>query len=150
MTHAGETLYLTISGAVVGPYDVCPGATRFWAGVASRQVLIRRCEDCRRYSHPRQDACENCFSARLSWVEVSGQGSIYSFSTVHRAPRQRPTPYCVGLVRLVEGVYLFGGIEPVDRAAIGAAVTPVFAVNGTQTLLNFRVVDQGERFEQGR
>jgi hypothetical protein len=38
---------------------------------------------------------------------------------------------------------LFGGIEPVERAAIGAAVTPVFLVNGSQTLLNFRVVEQG-------
>ncbi len=143
MTHAGESLYLTISGAVVGPYDVCPGATKFWAGVASRQVLIRRCEDCGRHSHPRQDACENCFSAKLTWVEVSGRGRIYSFSTVHRAPRERPTPYCVGLVRLVEGVHLFGGIEPIDRAAIGAEVVPVFVVKDGQTLLNFGVVEQG-------
>jgi uncharacterized OB-fold protein len=142
MTAAGESLYLTISGAVVGPYDVCPGATVFWEGVAARKVLLRRCADCARYSHPRQDACENCFSANLTWSEVSGEGTIYSFSTVHRAPRQRPTPYCVGLIRLVEGVYLFGGIVPVELAAIGARVTPVFSVGDTQTLLDFRVIEQ--------
>ncbi len=141
MTRAGDSLYLTISGAVVGPYDVCPGAATFWAAVAERRVSIRHCADCGRYSHPRQDACENCFSARLDWRTVSGEGSIYSFSTVYRAPRERPTPYCVGLIRLVEGVYLFGGIEPVERAAIGAPVTPLFITTDTQTLLNFHVAD---------
>jgi hypothetical protein len=49
----------------------------------------------------------------------------------------------VGLVRLVEGVYIFGGIEPVERAAIGAAVKPEFVVDATKTLLNFRLVGQG-------
>jgi uncharacterized OB-fold protein len=143
MTRAGDSLNLTISGAVVGPYDVCPGATTFWAAVAERKVLLRHCTDCGRYSHPRQDACENCFSAHLRWEEVSGEGTIYSFSTVHRAPRERPTPYCVGLVRLVEGVYIFGGIEPAEQAAIGAAVKPEFVVDATKTLLNFRLVGQG-------
>jgi uncharacterized OB-fold protein len=141
MTRAGDGLYLTISGAVIGPYDQCPGATTFWAGIAQRRVSIRHCADCGRYSHPRQDACENCFGGSLEWREVSGEGTIYSFSTVHRAPRERPTPYCVGLIRLVEDVYLFGGIEPVDRAAIGAPVTPLFIVNAAQTLLNFYVTD---------
>jgi hypothetical protein len=42
---------------------------------------------------------------------------------------------------LVEGVYLFGGIEPVERAAIGAPVTPLFITTDTQTLLNFHVAD---------
>jgi uncharacterized OB-fold protein len=139
MTRAGDNLYLTISGAAIGPYDVCPGATTFWAGVAERRILIKKCADCGRFSHPRQDACENCFSAQLSWVPSSGEGSIYSFSTVYRAPRQRPTPYCVGLIRLDEGIYLFGGIDPVDRAAIDARVTPVFVTTNTQTLLNFHV-----------
>jgi uncharacterized OB-fold protein len=143
MTRAGESLNLTISGAVIGPYDVCPGATKFWAAIAARQVLLPRCEDCGRYSHPRQDACESCFGAHLRWEEVSGEGTIYSFSTVYRAPRARPTPYSVGLVRLVEGVYIFGGIEPAEDAAIGAAVTPEFVVDAKRTLLRFRLTGEG-------
>ncbi len=49
MSRGGESLYLTISGAVVGPYDVCPGAATFWAGVADHKVLIKRCADCGRF-----------------------------------------------------------------------------------------------------
>jgi uncharacterized OB-fold protein len=141
MTPLGERLFLTISGEVVGPYDVCPGASTFWAGVAEHKVLIHQCANCGRYSHPRQDACENCFGANLTWKSVSGEGTIYSFSTVYRAPRQRPTPYCVGLIRLVEDVYLFAGIEPVERVSIGAPVAPIFAEGSTRTLLNFQIAD---------
>jgi hypothetical protein len=46
------------------------------------------------------------------------------------------------LIRLEEGVYLFGGIEPVDRAKIGARVTPIFVGGATQTLLKFSVSEE--------
>jgi uncharacterized OB-fold protein len=137
----GDGLSLTIDGAIIGPFDVCPGAKIFWEGVAESRVLVRHCGDCGRFSHPRQDACENCFSANLSWQDVSGKGSIYSFSTIHRAPIARPTPYTVGIIRLDEGVHLFAGIEPPEIAAIGLRVKPVFAPGPKGVLLNFTVSD---------
>jgi uncharacterized protein len=135
----GAELDLNISGASVGPYDVCPGATIYWQGVRQRRVLLRHCADCQRYSHPRQESCEGCFGPNLSWVEVSGAGEVYTFSTVHRAPDDRPTPYTLGMVRLDEGVFLFAEIEPPDSVQIGMRVEPFFVGSADGTLLKFRV-----------
>jgi uncharacterized OB-fold protein len=70
---------------------------------------------------------------------VSGKGTIYTYSTIHRAPIARPTPYTVGIIRLDEGVHLFAGIEPPETAAIGRRVTPVFTPGPKGMLLNFVV-----------
>ncbi len=134
----GSRLDLTISGASVGPYDVTPGATIYWEGVANGLVKIRRCGDCGRHSHPRQESCEHCYSGSLEWVTVSGEGEIYTYSTVHRPPAGRlEQPYSLGFVRLDEGVFLFTEIVPWQDARIGARVTPRFVEESHGTLLKY-------------
>jgi uncharacterized OB-fold protein len=139
----GAGLDLTISGASVGPYDVTPGAKIYWDGVANGEVKIRRCHDCGLYSHPRQEACEHCYSGDLEWVTVSGEGEIYTFSTVHRPPAGRlDQPYSLGFVRLTEGVFLFTEIIPFEDARIGARVTPRFVDEPHGTLLKYALAEE--------
>jgi uncharacterized OB-fold protein len=143
LPQVGSTLDLTISGASVGPYDVTPGATVFWEGVAAGEVRIRRCEDCGLHSHPRQEACEHCYSDRLDWIVVGGEGEIYTYSTVYRPPAGRlEEPYSLGFVRLSEGVFLFTEIIPWQDARIGARVTPRFVEEPHGTLLKYALAPE--------
>lgn len=136
----GHMLDLTIDGASVGPYDVCPGAEIYWQGVAAGKILLRHCRDCGRFSHPRQEACENCFGAALDWREAAGGGEIYSFSTVWRAPQARPVPYTLGMIMLDERVCLFAEIEQSPEIAIGRRVAPYYVAEDRGVLVKFRVV----------
>jgi uncharacterized OB-fold protein len=134
---------MKIGGGSIGPYDVVTGARVYWEGIAEERILLRHCLDCGRHSHPRQEACENCFGPRLEWVESDGRGSIYSFSTVYRAPHERPVPYTLGLIMMPEQVCLFAEIEQTDTIAIGRAVTPFFVRTDRGTLLKFRLASTG-------
>lgn len=143
MENFGDTLHLRIGEGSIGPYDVISGAKVYWDAIARGEILLRKCRDCGRHSHPRQEACENCFSPALDWVQSTGNGTIYTFSTVYRAPRARPVPYTVGLIELPEQVYIFAEIEQRDGIAIGAAVTPFFVPVERGTLLKFRLTNMG-------
>ena len=133
----GGELAIEIGGLSLGPYDVTPGAAAFWEGAARHEVLIRRCRDCGLHSHPRQEACEHCFGGDLAWAVVSGEGEIYTFSTIHRSPApETQTPYTLGFVRLDEDVYLFAEILAPD-VRIGDRVSPVFVESPLGTLIKF-------------
>jgi uncharacterized OB-fold protein len=62
-------------------------------------------------------------------VPLSRVGTLYSFSTVHVAPKGFPTPYVIGYVDLPEDVRLFGQIEGATTGLeVGAAVEVVLGV----------------------
>jgi uncharacterized OB-fold protein len=136
-------LSLSIGAGSIGPYDIISGAKIYWDGVARGEILLRKCRDCGRYSHPRQEACENCFSPALDWEKSAGSGVIYTFSTIYRAPHARPVPYTVGMVELPERVFIFAEIAQSDAIAIGAAVSPIFVPTERGTLLKFQLTNEG-------
>ena len=142
MHNYGDTLDLRIGAGSIGPYDVISGAKVYWEGVARGEILLRHCQDCGRFSHPRQEACENCFSAALDWEKSAGSGTIYTFSTIYRAPHARPVPYTVGLIELPERVFIFAEVVQSDAIAIGAAVLPIFVPTERGTLLNFQLTSE--------
>lgn len=143
LPQVGAQLDLNISGASVGPYDVTPGATHFWEAVRRHELHLRRCADCGRYSHPRQEACEHCFGGNLTWEAVNGRGTVYTFSTIYRPPSADiPAPYTLGFVRLDEDVYLFTEILS-EKVEIGMRVAPVFVEEPHGTLVKFKIVSSG-------
>jgi 3-oxo-4,17-pregnadiene-20-carboxyl-CoA hydratase alpha subunit len=82
----------------------------FWEGVRRHELLIRRCVRCGARLHPRRVVCPSCGGEELVWTAAAGRGSVYSVSTVHRAPHpamQSALPYHIGIVRLEEDVFLF-------------------------------------------
>ncbi len=63
-----------------------------------------------------QPICTGCQGDHLEWVESSGRGRVYSFTTVHRPPRPEfDVPYVVAIVELDEGWHMLTnliGCEP--------------------------------------
>lgn len=85
----------------------------YWDGARRHQLMIQRCRDCRTYQHPPLAVCRSCQSFDLDFSEVSGRGTVYSWSVMHS--RGNPgfddrLPFAVVIIELEEqpGVRLVG------------------------------------------
>jgi len=71
-----------------------------------------KCARCGGVAFPPHPMCPSCGAERGQHVvELSGVGTLYTFSEIHIAPKGFATPYAVGYVDLPEGVRLFGQID---------------------------------------
>ncbi|HVL91004.1 MAG TPA: Zn-ribbon domain-containing OB-fold protein [Actinomycetota bacterium] len=76
----------------------------WWDATREERLLVQRCEGCGHAQLYPRSSCTACHGTELSWAEASGRGTVYSHTTVHRAPSDAFTaPYVVLLVRLEEG-----------------------------------------------
>jgi uncharacterized OB-fold protein len=78
-------------------------STAFWTGGRDGQLLIYRCNACRRFFHPPTPVCWRCRSMDVGPLPVSGRATVASY-TVNRQPWLPgfPPPYVVALVELAE------------------------------------------------
>jgi uncharacterized OB-fold protein len=82
----------------------------FFRGLLERRLLVNRCGDCGRLHQPPGPVCPACWSDDVSPTEVSGRGTVHSFS--------RP----VVVVDLDEGVRATATIVNCDEPRIGMPV----------------------------
>ena len=116
----------------------------FWDACREGRLTVQQCKDCQAYTFIPQPCCGECLSEKLEWVESSGRGTLYSFSTVYRP--QQPmfeVPYTVVIVELEEGYHMLSnllGVEPED-VTIGTKLQVAFEERSDEiTLPYFRVV----------
>jgi uncharacterized OB-fold protein len=106
----------------------------FWAGCADGVLRLRRCAACGRHHAPTRAACA-CGSVDLSWVDVSGRGTVFSYTIMHRAPDpafRAEVPYVIAIVEFEEGGRLMSnltGCAP-DAVHVGMPVKAVFETVG--------------------
>lgn len=78
----------------------------FWDGAKQGKLLVQRCAECQRYQFPPKASCETCSSTKQSFEEVSGRGTVFSFTETVSGARhpyfQSISPYLVGMVQLDE------------------------------------------------
>ena len=83
----------------------------WWEATAERRLTVQRCETCEHHQHYPRALCTACGSTELGFVDASGRGTVYSHTTVRRAPHEAfEPPYVVALVRLEEGPMLLTNI----------------------------------------
>ena len=136
----------TVTGRIVDnlrPLPVPDDLTRpFWDAAKQGRLAIQRCQQCGTYQHPPLHQCDNCESRDLRFEDVSGRGTIYTFTRLHavRLKAFQPAlPYAVVHVELAEQPWLLltanmAGTEPGD-IAIGAAVQVTFVDIGDGMVL---------------
>jgi|SRR5215472_5395786 len=85
----------------------------YWEQARQGRLVVQHCAACDRIWHPPLPACPGCQSARTGWREVSGDGTVYTFTVVthptHFAFADQ-VPYVVAIVELAEGPRLVTGI----------------------------------------
>ena len=90
------TAFVPVPDALTQPY---------WDGCKRRLLLVQRCQSCGRRRHRPSAGCHWCGGQGIDWVEVSGRGTIYTYTIVHRAFHPafaEEVPYAVALVAAEE------------------------------------------------
>ena len=77
----------------------------FWDAARQGRLAIQRCQDCSYYNHPPRPLCDRCLSDRLAFEDVSGSGTVWSYTVMHQksvAGFEESVPYLTALIELDE------------------------------------------------
>lgn len=91
---------------LVYPPRMTPFTEPFWDGLREGKFQTTRCQDCGHITFPPKPVCPECWTDNLEWVELSGRGTLVSFTEVSAAPAMfaHEAPYTLCIVDLEEGV----------------------------------------------
>lgn len=105
----------------------------FWEGAKQHKLLILRCDACGKYIHFPRPICRFCLSTNLSPAEMSGRGTVYSYTLVMQAMHPffvDKLPYLVATIALDEqpGLHLVGNLVDIeeDDVSVGMPVEVSF------------------------
>ena len=118
----------------------------FWTSGADGRLRFLRCEACAYLIHPPAPYCPRCQSRDTAPTEVSGRGTVHSFTVNHQPWDGAGEPYVIGLVAIDEqpDVRLTTNIVDVDPddVRVGMAVEVVFEDHAPVFVPLFRPVSQ--------
>jgi uncharacterized OB-fold protein len=95
------------------PTPITPEAKPYWDGLKAHKLMLPKCEDCGKpFFYPRV-VCPQCHSRRITWMQASGRGKLFSFEIVYQQLNRSfkvPTPYVLALIELEEGPRLMSNL----------------------------------------
>jgi uncharacterized OB-fold protein len=118
----------------------------FWDGTRAHRLMIQACSACGQLRFPPMPGCPHCGDPGGSWVEVSGDGSVYSWVRVHRTSNARfadSVPYVVATIELAPGCRMVAQLDQPGPVAIGSAVQPIYVDHEAWTEVRFRPRENG-------
>ena len=101
-----DTGYIQNADELTGP---------FAAALAEGRLIVQKCNDCAALIMYPKYRCASCFSGRLGWQDVSGEGQLQTFTILRMGPPSTfkvEAPYAIGIVRLDEGPQLMCRLHP--------------------------------------
>jgi uncharacterized protein len=103
----------------------------YWDALRDERVTLQHCADCGAWVHYPRARCPRCLSADLRWEEVTGRGTVFTFTVTRQATAPAfadDVPQLIAIVELDEGVHVTSTIvdDLPDAVRIGAPVEPVF------------------------
>ncbi len=123
-----------------------PDTAGFWEAARHHRLVVQRCTACGEFRHPPGPICPRCASFDLAWEEVSGRGTVFTF-TVGRQPflpvLRDALPYVIAVVELdgTGGTRMISNVvdAPVDDVHVGMAVEVAWEDMGPElTIPRFR------------
>jgi len=124
--------------------------TPYWRSVDRHAMALPFCEPCQAFFFYPRPFCPTCWSEDVTDREVSGKGSVWSYTVVHfphgaNEGWKTRVPYVVALIELEEGVRLMSNVVdcPVGSVHTGMAVDLVYRDYDGRTLPVF-VPDAGK------
>lgn len=95
----------------------------FWEATKNGKLMIQYDPDVGKYQFYPRSVSVYTGRRNLEWREVSGKGTLYSFTETHVAPPgfEDLAPYMIGVIELDEGVRMMTPLEnlTVDEAELG-------------------------------
>lgn len=80
-----------------------PTSRPFWEAAAEGRLVAQHCADCGEHQLYPRTVCRHCWSRDLDLVDLSGTGTLYSYTECHVTGQpgyDDETPYVVALVDL--------------------------------------------------
>lgn len=123
----------------------------FWEAAKEGKFVFQHCSECGTFQSYPRPWCTECGSEELGWKEVSGEGTVYSYTiprqVVDNVPAfQEKIPFVFAVVQLNEGPRFYSnvvGIRP-EHVEIGMKVRLTFeAVSADMSLPKFRPMKVG-------
>jgi uncharacterized OB-fold protein len=112
-----------------------PENAPLWEGLARHEFHVPQCDDCGAWNWVPYPACRNCLSENLSWKRLSGAGTLFSYTIIHRGVGdfQKDVPYVTALVQMdtpggSREVIVLGNVDGVahDKLKIGMPLKMAF------------------------
>lgn len=108
------------------PYpEIDPDSEAYWEAAANEELVVQHCTQCDEHQFYPRSLCRHCWSNDLSMEQVSGDGSVYSYTVCHISGKEGygdDTPYNFALVELD---------LPSDNASGSAVRLPTHIVDAT-------------------
>ena len=85
----------------------------FWEATRQKKLVIQYCKTTKKYQHfPRPVSIFTGRRRDIEWREVSGRGTVFSFTIAHRGPPafHGVEPYAIASVTLDVGVNVVAGV----------------------------------------
>lgn len=107
--------------------EIHPEHEVYWSAATAGKLLIKKCNACGEYHYYPRAHCPRCISEDITWVEVAGTGTIYTYSVMRYG-----TPYTIAFVELDEGPRMMTNIVDCDfdTLYINQHVQVVFKATG--------------------
>jgi len=89
----------------------------FWDAALTHQLRLQQCDDCHVFRYYPRPRCPECGTSRATWTDVSGKGTVYSFTIVRRPLTQwfrDRVPLVCAVIELDEGVRMISNVEEVN------------------------------------
>ena len=102
----------------------------YWDAARARRLILKSCPACKQPHFPPRHLCPRCWTPATDWIESKGEGSVYSFTVMRRAPLPEfaaRVPYVVALIDLDEGPRMLANI--VSEGALDVRVGERVRVN---------------------
>ena len=119
----------------------------FYDFVNRHELRFQCCTNCDTFRHMPRESCEHCGSFDWEWRASSGNATLFSWTTIHRALHPAfadDIPYTSVVVEMEEGVRLVTRLEdvPDDELEIGLPLQVEFAKVAEDVVLHqFRKQD---------
>jgi uncharacterized OB-fold protein len=110
---------------------ITPEMKPFFDAAKRHELAVQRCTQCGTHRFPAREICSACLSREAEWVQVSGDGVVFSYNVMHQVYHPGfagEVPYAVVVIRLAEGAKMTSnliGVRP-DEIRIGMPVKVVF------------------------
>ena len=116
----------------------------FWDSLKEHQIKVQKCDNCGAFRYVPKEICNKCLSTEATWTPISGDGEVYTFTVIRRAPTpayQEDAPYAIVHVEMAEGFRMVGTLMDGDPEAVtvGQKVKVAYDdVTSDWTLLRFQ------------
>ena len=95
-------------------FDIPNSRTRgFWDALKEGRFVTTRCSKCGNLSFPPQADCPKCMGSEFTWVPLSKEATLVTFTRVHVPPASfaGSEPYTIAIGEVREGVKVLAWLE---------------------------------------